>query len=111
MAITNTLLLTTAAPISESVSTDSAITVILFCNNNTPDPFDPTAGVQYVNVHVVKNGDIPSITNKIVSQIPIDAGDTFTFSSERIVLSSGDQIYASSTDDNIVSATISYVVI
>jgi len=111
MAITSTLIQTTAEPISPLLENDLAITVMLFCNNNVPDQFDPTAGIQYLDVHIVKDGESPSIANKVVSQVPIDAGDTFAFSSERLVLSPGDQVYALATDNSVISSTISYVVI
>ena len=111
MAITSTLIQTTAEPISPLLEADIAITVMLFCNNNTPDPFDTSAGIQYLDVHIVKNNETLSTTNKIVSQVPIDAGDTFAFSAERLVLSPGDQVYALATNNSIISSTISYVVI
>lgn len=111
MAIQSTSLISSVAPISPLLSTDVAITVMFFCNLNTPDPLDPTAGQQFIDVHVVENGGSATNTNQIVNAVPIDAGDTFTFSAERLVLSNGDRVYASTTDNNQVSVTISYVVI
>lgn len=119
MAILSTSLLSTPNQISpglpditvNGVQRDSAVTVIFFCNLNAPDPTDPTVGVENIDIYVVKNGDVYSNLNKIVNKIPISAGDTFTFSAERIVLSPGDSIYASTTTNNLVSATLSYVVI
>jgi hypothetical protein len=111
MAILSTSLSTTLTPISPALSTDSAITVMFFCNLNTPDPLDPTVGRQFIEVHIVPMGGTPTDSNKIANQIPIDAGDTFTFSAERLVLSSNDRVYASTTTLNEVSVTISYVVI
>lgn len=111
MAILSTSLATTLTPISPNLSTDSAITVMFFCNLNTPDPLDPTVGRQFIDVHAVPMGGTPLDSNKIANQVPIDAGDTFTFSAERLVLSPNDRIYASTTTSNEISVTISYVVI
>lgn len=111
MAIQSTSLTTTPQAISPSLATDAAITVMFFCNLNTPDPLDALVGKLYLDIFVVKSGDVYGNDNKIANQIPLDAGDTFTFNAERLVLSSNDRIYASATEDNKVSVTISYVVI
>lgn len=119
MAILSTSLLSTPNSISppiadvtvNGVPRDSAVTVMFFCNLNTPDPGDPTVGRQNLNIYVVKNGDVYNNTNKIANQLPVDAGDTFTFSAERLVLSPGDKVYASTSTNNQVSVTISYVII
>ena len=111
MAILNTSLQSTATVISPVLSTDMAITVMFFCNNNTPDPLDPDFGKQLISVHVVPSGGSVSNTNRIVNQVPVDAGDTFTFGTERLVLAAGDTVHALTTDNGAISATISYVVI
>jgi hypothetical protein len=111
MAILSTLLTSTAAPISPDLAGDTAITVMLFCNLNLPGLEDSTLGKQYLDIHVVADGAAVSNTNKIVNQVPIDAGDTLILSNERIVLGPGDRVYAKTTDTNEVSVTITYVVI
>jgi hypothetical protein len=111
MAILSTSLATTPAPISPNLSTDSAITVMFFCNLNTANLLNPALGRAFINVHVVPSGDSPGELNKIVNQVPIDAGDTFTLSTERLVLAPNDRIYAATTTLSNVSVTISYVVI
>jgi hypothetical protein len=111
MAILSTSLATTPVPISPNLSTDSAVTVMLFCNLNTPDLLDPTVGRQYIDIYVVASGGVPSDLNKIANQVPVDAGDTFTFSTERLVLGPNDRIYAATTTLSDISVTISYVVI
>jgi hypothetical protein len=109
MAIQSSLLLNTTSAISPSLSSDIAVTTLIFCNLNTPDPADISIGRQYIDVHVVESASLPTNTNKIINQLPIDAGDTFSFSTERIVLGQGDRIYSQTTDNNQVSVTISYV--
>lgn len=111
MAILSTLLTSTAAAISPDLTGDTAITVMLFCNLNLPDPEDSALGRQYLDIHVVADGATATNTNKIVNQVPVDAGDTFVLSTERIVLGPGDRVYAKTTDTNEVSVTITYVVI
>jgi hypothetical protein len=111
MAILSTTLTNTPIAISPNLSTDAAVTVMLFCNLNSPDPLDPTAGKQFIDIYAVASGSTPTNLNKIANQIPIDAGDTFTFSTERLVLGPNDIIHASASALNSVSVTISYVVI
>jgi len=111
MAILSTSLQDTATAISPNLSADVAITVMLFCNNNTPDPLDNNAGKQLIDVYVVPDGGAVSNINRVMNQIPIDAGDTFTFDTVRLVLSPGDRVFALSSNSGIISATISYVLI
>ncbi len=111
MAILSTNLSNLPVAISPNLSSDLAVTVMLFCNLNAPDPLDDSIGRQFLDIHVVASGDTPDNTNIIGNQIPVDAGDTFTFASERLVLGPGDRVYASTTNSTQVSVTISYVVI
>lgn len=103
MAIQSTLLGNTTIAISPDLTQDAAITAMLFCNLNV--------AIEYLNVHVVADGDLPTDTNKIVNQAPIDPNDTFVFSTERLVLGVHDRIYASTTTSNGCSVTVSYVTI
>lgn len=117
MAILSTLLQNTPTAISPGTVVingqpkDVAVTVIFFCNLNIVDTNNSSAGRQLLDIFVVPNGGTASQVNQIAKQIPIDASDTFTFSTERIVLSPGDRVFATCTNSNQVSTTISYVVI
>jgi hypothetical protein len=111
MSISSTLLSNTPVAISPSLSQDAAITVMFFCNQNIPDPLDPLAGQELISVYAVASGDTTSLTNRVVNDVPVDAGDTFTFSAERLVLSPGDRVWAETTNAGNVSVTISYVTI
>jgi hypothetical protein len=102
MAIKNALLTSTTSAITDSLGTDSAIVNMLFCNLST--------SIEKIDVHIVKSGDTPGDINKILNQVPIDSQNTFSFGSDKLVLSAGDRVYAATTTDNHVSATISYVV-
>lgn len=111
MAISSTLLQDVATALSPALSGNVAITTMLFCNNNTPDPLDSNAGKVLFDVYVVPDSESISNENRIMNQIPLDAGDTFTFDTVRLVLGSGDRVFALSTNSNVISATISYVLI
>ena len=111
MAILSTSLDSTAKAISPLLPKDSAITVMMFCNLNTPDPLNVAYGRQFVSIYVVAQGDTPNTTNLIGNEVPIDAGDTFTFSAERLLLSPGDRVQAKTTVNGQISVTISYVII
>ena len=103
MAILSTPLQSTTTAISPVLATDMAVTVMMFCNLNTT--------IEYIDIYVVAAGDTAIDANKVVQQVPLDPSDTFTFSTERLVLSPGDRIYASTTTNNQVSVTVSYVTI
>jgi len=103
MAILSTPLQSTATAISPVLATDMAVTVMMFCNLNTT--------IENIDIYVVAAGATAIDANKVVQQVPLDPSDTFTFSTERLVLSPGDRIYASTTTNNQVSVTVSYVTI
>jgi hypothetical protein len=109
MAITNTLLNNSLTAISPSLSSDIAVITMIFCNQNAVNPNNVTDGLQNIDVHVVQANQSSSNANKIINQLPISAGDTFSFSTDRVVLGVGDTIYALTTDTSQVSVTISYV--
>ena len=104
MAIKNTRLQQhpTVTTISEPLSTDSAIVNMFFCNLSE--------NVEYINVHIVKSGESADDKNKVLNLIPIDPQNTFSFGADKLVLSAGDTVWASTTTTDQVSATISYVV-
>jgi hypothetical protein len=103
MAIQSSLINSAATPISPSLGSSYAITVMMFCNLNTT--------IEYIDIWVVASGDSAIDTNKVVNQVPLDPNDTFTFSTERLVLDPGDRIWAAVTTPNMVSVTVSYVTI
>ena len=117
MAILNTLLQDTPTAISpENVlingkNKDVAITVMFFCNLNTIDPEDAALGRQFLDIYVVPSGETTSPKNQVANKLPLDAGNTFAFDVERLVLSSGDRVFAMSTNSDQVSSTISYMAI
>ena len=81
---------------------ESTITSAYFCNNHDSDTIT-------IDIYLVKNGSSPSTSNKIYSQIPIVAGDTFETTFERPNLGPGDSIVAVASTADYVSAVVSYV--
>lgn len=86
-----------------------AITTILVCN--TFDPDDPTASsnTSIFDMHLVPATFPKSDTNMVVRSMPVPAGETFTFDSEKIVLEPGDRVILLGQAPTNLSATISYL--
>ena len=94
---------------------NNAVTTIMVCNIVPFDPLDPTADLNYLYLYVVNNNDpVSDNLNLVVNKLPVPAGETVTFDSEKIILANGDRIFVksvhinspSTTDENLV-ATIS----
>ncbi len=88
-------------------SGNNAVTTIMICNTATYNPADPTAGLTYLDLHFVASTDGISTTNLVVNQLPVPAGETVTFDTERIILANNDRIVASSASPSNLVATIS----
>ncbi len=88
-------------------SGNNAVTTIMICNTATYNPADPTAGSTYLDLHFVASTDGISTTNLVVNQLPVPAGETVTFDTERIILANNDRIVASSASPANLVATIS----
>lgn len=86
---------------------NNAVTTILICNTATYNPADPTSGLTYLDLHYVASGDGISDTNLVVNALPVPAGETVTFDTERIILANGDRVIASSASPANLVATIS----
>jgi hypothetical protein len=78
-----------------------AITSMFFCNTTNRD--------SSIQVHLVSGGSTASDFNKIISDLIITPGDTFTFDTEKIILDSGDSVQAKSNPTASISVTLSYV--
>lgn len=90
---------------------DVAITTMIFCNTSLPNPLQDDADTTYLDIHLVKNGQSASTTNKIVNALEIPAGETVFFDTERIVLENGDFIVASSASPAVLVCTVSTVLV
>lgn len=88
---------------------DVAISTMIFCNTSLINPLQDDADTTYLDIHLVKSGDVASTINKIVNALEIPASETVFFDTERIVLESGDFIVAVSTSPAVLVCTISTV--
>jgi hypothetical protein len=100
MTVKSTVLTGSIIPVLEVAENQQyAVTSMFYCNYTDNDSI--------INVYVVAGGKTPSNENKIIHNLMISPGDTFTFDTEKIILDSGDSINATSTGGT--SCTISYV--
>ena len=86
-----------------------AITTMLFCNTALPQDIYTDDGDTFLDLHLCKSGIPISNANKVLNNIPIPAGETFSFDTEKIILEAGDYIYASTTSPTEITATVSYI--
>jgi len=87
MAIENAQLTTTQLDIlSVPANKAYAITTVLVCNTSAVD----TASF---DLHIIKNGQaLGNKVTRVVNELSLPAGETFTFDTEKIVLEGGDKI-------------------
>ena len=103
MAITSNQLSTLGTQIFLS-SVDTAITTIIFCNTDI-------VNTAQLNVWAVPNGNVVSTGTQILKNLSLPATETFVMDTEKFILGTGDALYAQSTINNVVCATVSSVTI
>jgi hypothetical protein len=84
-----------------------AVTTILVCNyaSSNDQSNDST-----FDMHITQGiGGSTSNANKILNNVSVPAQETFTLSTERIILEENDRIIMISTDPDKLSTTISYL--
>jgi hypothetical protein len=92
-----------------STNQERAITTMIMCNKESPDISDETVNSVIVNVHLVKNGQVFSTSNIIISNLNIPAGETVFFAEERVVLDGGDEIWVGTNNANRLVVTVSSI--
>jgi hypothetical protein len=102
MSITNTLIQSGNTTAIYTAPNDAAITTIIFCNTDS-NIFD------YFTVYAVPNGSVVGPSTTILFEIPIAPTETFTMDTEKLILSTGDALYAQSVYSNSIAATVSAV--
>lgn len=113
MAIVNAQLETTQLNVIEVPEGKSwAITNILVCNN---DAVNSAA----FDLHLIQNtngnpGALNNAVTRVINNLELPAGETFTFDSERIILEAGDRVAFVAEPDTgggltDLSATVSYM--
>tara|TARA_B110000503_G_C7036388_1_gene366284 strand:+ start:476 stop:793 length:318 start_codon:yes stop_codon:yes gene_type:complete len=101
MAIANAQLISTDKTEVFVSTGENAITCLIFCNTSVTD--------EEVTVWVVPASQPAGDANMIVNAMPITAGETFSIDTERFILSEGDSVQAQSIQNNLITATVSYV--
>ena len=88
MAIASTLITSTPTAIFTCpAGQEFALTTMFFCNYSGSD-------VVLQSLNLVRFSESAIVNNRIVHNLTIPAGETFTFDSEKIILSSGDFVSA-----------------
>jgi len=102
MAITSKALDTTAGNIFVSTSTNGdAVTTIYFCNRDS--------STRTFNLYLVPAGGSANVNNIAYSNKTVTAGDTYIIDWEKLVLSTGDMIQATSNVANAIVASVSTI--
>lgn len=86
-----------------------AVTTILFCNTSLPQDIYTDGGDTFLDLHLCKNNAAAGPGNQVLNNIPIPAGETFSFDTEKIILEAGDAIKAATTSPTNITATVSYI--
>lgn len=107
MAISNAKLLTGGTTIFNCPGTlvtdvqEHAVTCMIFCNTDSTD--------RVIDVHVLNNGQtvVANAETQIIKSLTIPAEETFTFDTEKLVLTTGDFIVAAPDSSNVIMVTVS----
>lgn len=83
-------------------SGENAITTIFFCNTSAVDDAE-------IDLYVVPAAGTYGTPTQVMSNLQIPAGETFVFDMEKLVLEDAAAIWAKSSVDLVVTATISSV--
>jgi hypothetical protein len=102
MAITNSQLSSVSKTVVFASTGENAVTCIIFCNTSLTT--DATVSVWLVPATVPA-----AAATQIINEISIPAGETFSIDTERFILEDSDSIQAQSSQNLIVTATVSYV--
>ena len=103
MAIVNQQLTTTQLDmITVPANKSYAITNILVCNNGSA-----TASF---DMHLIpQSSSLSNTVTRVINNLELPAGETFTFDSEKVILSAGDSVTLLSQAPLNLSVTVSYL--
>ena len=95
----------TTAGNSYTSSGNTAITFMSLCNH--------TAGNVIANVWVVPSGNSVDVSNQVLANLLITAGDTYQMyqAAEKLLLGNGDTVQANANAANAISTVVSYTTI
>jgi hypothetical protein len=119
MAIENAQLETTRVDLlTVPAGKTYAITSIMVCNTYSPNGADPETHNASFDMHFIKDGQaLGNQTTCVVRELNLPAGETFTFDSEKIILSAGDKLSFVAQPENVtfgsgltdLTASVSYL--
>jgi hypothetical protein len=101
MAIANQTLTTSGLNIFLCpASQEHAVTCVVFCNTSV--------STVTISVYAIPSG-IGSVSSasQVIKDLTLPAGETFTFDTEKFVLSAGDRLHATCSANSAVTATVS----
>jgi hypothetical protein len=101
MALTNSLVASSGTVIFYAGS-EQAITTVILCNTDASTD-------TVIDVYAVANGGVTGASTLILNNLSLPAKETFVMDSEKLILDVGDQLVAVSSEDLLVSATVSSV--
>jgi hypothetical protein len=95
----------TAAGNAYVSSGNTAITFMSLCNR--------AAGNVIANVYVVPSGSAASVSNQVLANLLITAGDTYQMyqAAEKLLLSNGDTVQANANAADSITTVVSYTTI
>ena len=99
MAISNTVLTTTASAIYTSSGTN-VVSLLFFCNTS--------GSTKTVNLYLVPSGGTANSNTQVYANYAITSTDTLVVNNEKIVLSNGDAIYANANANSSITSTVGY---
>jgi hypothetical protein len=100
MAISNVLLKLAGRDIFTCPANEEhAVTCVVFCNHS--------GTARTITVHAIPNGGALGVSNIIMKNLEIAAEETFTFDTEKFVLSGGDKLHVVASIDDAITATVS----
>lgn len=111
MAISNTELITSGLTTIFTSSGPTAITTIIACNTGTPNITDETVNASTLSLFLVPTGKAAGNGTAIVNNLTVPAGETVFFSDEKIIIESGDTIVARAGTANLLTLTVSSMLI
>jgi hypothetical protein len=112
MAISNSRLTTTGSTTVYTSIGNTAVTTLIACNTGPIISLtDETLNAASLTLYFVPNGGIIGDGTTVVKSLNIPAGETVFFSDEKVVLSNGDTIVAQASAANLITITVSTLVV
>lgn len=119
MAITSaSLAIGTNTLLTVPSGSEYAITTIIVCNSYVPDPTNPDLGEADFDLHLIPAAEVVAAgsvsaaianNNRVIKSLNLKAGETYSFDSEKLILSAGDVIAVVAALTANLSATVSYL--